>query len=279
MATIDPPRAIRVKTSTGWANLAYQGLDGGQGPIGPQGPPGPQGSAGTGVRYMGQVPTASALPPTGNTQGDEYVTADNSHVWIWNGSAWYDNGVASFGVGPQGPAGPAGAPGPTGPTGPAGVGMPTGSGCDWYGPTAPTGFLLCDGSAVSRTTYSALYAVIGNAYGSGDGSTTFNLPDCRGRLIVGYAPGGHADVNALGLNDGAALANRRVRHGHTNGVTATPAGLTLPAHTHGAGTLTGEIHNGGYDSAGVPWFALNTQTGYPDGTGQTWQKQINGATG
>lgn len=48
------------------------------------------------------------------------------------------------------------------------------------GPTAPTGWLLCDGSAVSRTTYATLFAAIGTTYGTGDGSTTFNLPDFRG---------------------------------------------------------------------------------------------------
>lgn len=53
------------------------------------------------------------------------------------------------------------------------------------GSAAPTGFLLCDGSAVSRTTYAALYAVIGTAYGVGDGATTFNLPDFRDRTLIG----------------------------------------------------------------------------------------------
>jgi microcystin-dependent protein len=62
----------------------------------------------------------------------------------------------------------------------------------WPSP-APPGWLVCDGSAVSRTTYDALFAVIGTAYGAGDGSTTFNLPDFRDRFPVGsgysYAAG------------------------------------------------------------------------------------------
>lgn len=53
------------------------------------------------------------------------------------------------------------------------------------GTTAPAGWLICNGSAVSRTTYAGLFAVIGTAYGSGDGSTTFNLPDGRGRNFYG----------------------------------------------------------------------------------------------
>ena len=55
-------------------------------------------------------------------------------------------------------------------------GVPTGTILPYGGSTAPNGFLLCDGSAVSRTTYAALYAVIGDVYGAGDGNSTFNLP-------------------------------------------------------------------------------------------------------
>lgn len=53
------------------------------------------------------------------------------------------------------------------------------------GSTIPTGWLLCDGNAVSRATYSELFTVIGTTYGTGDGSTTFNLPDLRNRFMVG----------------------------------------------------------------------------------------------
>jgi microcystin-dependent protein len=55
----------------------------------------------------------------------------------------------------------------------------------YAGATAPTGFLFCHGQAVSRTTYSALYAILGNSHGSGDGLTTFNLPDYRGSFLRG----------------------------------------------------------------------------------------------
>lgn len=63
-------------------------------------------------------------------------------------------------------------------------GMPIGSGCDYYGQTAPEGFLFADGSAISRTEYSELFKIIGTLYGAGDGSTTFNLPDKRKRMSV-----------------------------------------------------------------------------------------------
>ncbi len=64
-------------------------------------------------------------------------------------------------------------------------GNPAGTILSFAGATSPTGYLVCDGSAVSRTTYATLYAVIGNAWGSGDGTTTFNLPDLRGRFLRG----------------------------------------------------------------------------------------------
>jgi microcystin-dependent protein len=63
--------------------------------------------------------------------------------------------------------------------------VPTGSINAWSTNTAPTGWQLCDGTAVSRTTYAALFAVIGETYGVGDGTTTFNLPNLKGRAIVG----------------------------------------------------------------------------------------------
>ena len=70
------------------------------------------------------------------------------------------------------------------------VTTPTGALHIYGGTTAPTGWLLCDGSAVSRATYADLFGAIGTNFGSGDGSTTFNLPDMRGRVPVGYAASG-----------------------------------------------------------------------------------------
>lgn len=94
---------------------------------------------------------------------------------------------------------------PVSPTNPIAVGdndvrMPTASGAQFisattgmismYGGTAaPTGFLPCDGAAVSRTTYAALFTVIGTSYGVGDGTTTFNVPDGRGRTFIGSGTG------------------------------------------------------------------------------------------
>ncbi len=68
------------------------------------------------------------------------------------------------------------------------AGMQPGTSIEGWWSTVPSGYLLEDGSAVSRTTYSALFAVIGTTYGAGNGSTTFNLPDSRGRVGVNISP-------------------------------------------------------------------------------------------
>lgn len=68
--------------------------------------------------------------------------------------------------------------------------------------SAPTGWLLCDGSAVSRSTYANLYTLVGNAFGAGDGSTTFNLPDLRGRSVIGVGTGSGLSARTRGQTGG-----------------------------------------------------------------------------
>ena len=63
--------------------------------------------------------------------------------------------------------------------------LPVGAIVGWTTNTAPDNYLVCDGSAVSRITYADLFSVIGTTYGTGDGSTTFNLPNLKGRVPVG----------------------------------------------------------------------------------------------
>jgi microcystin-dependent protein len=69
------------------------------------------------------------------------------------------------------------------------TGVISGAILQWATGTAPTGYLLCDGSAVSRTTFATLFGIISTSYGAGDGSTTFNLPDMRGRAVIGVGTG------------------------------------------------------------------------------------------
>lgn len=82
---------------------------------------------------------------------------------------------------------------------------------------APSGWLECDGSAVSRTTYAALFSAIGTTYGTGDGSTTFNLPDLRGEFLRGWDHGRGVDSGrAIGTSQAAAIGP----HSHNaNGLT------------------------------------------------------------
>lgn len=92
--------------------------------------------------------------------------------------------------------------------------VPTGAVIPYAASAAPGGWLTCDGAAVSRTTYAKLFGVVGTTYGTGDGSTTFNVPDMQGRMPVGK--GTHVDVDVLGDSDGiATVANRRPKHKHT----------------------------------------------------------------
>jgi microcystin-dependent protein len=76
----------------------------------------------------------------------------------------------------------------------AASGVPSGSITAFAGSSAPSGWLLCDGSAVSRATYAALFAAIDTTFGAGDGSTTFNLPDARGKNPVGAGSGSLSDT-------------------------------------------------------------------------------------
>lgn len=97
------------------------------------------------------------------------------------------------------------------------------------GANAPTGWLMCDGSAVSRTTFAELFASIGTTYGTGDSSTTFNLPDLRGRVAAGKD------------NMGGTPANRLTAAGA--GITGTSLGATGGSQTHTLTTAQMPAHN------------------------------------
>ena len=90
------------------------------------------------------------------------------------------------------------------------------------GGAAPTGWLVCDGAAISRTTYAALFAQIGEIWGVGDGSTTFNKPDLRGRVPRGVAASGTGD--AVGETFGSDT--------HTHNVDPPPTNTDNDTHNH-----------------------------------------------
>lgn len=99
------------------------------------------------------------------------------------------------------------------------------------GSSAPTGFLLCGGQAVSRTTYSDLFAVVGTTYGVGDGSSTFNLPDLQGRVVAGKDDMSGSSANRLTDQTGGLNGDTLGDTGGTESHTLTTA--QLPAHSHG----------------------------------------------
>lgn len=131
--------------------------------------------------------------------------------------------------------------------------------------SAPTGYLKCNGAAYSRTTYAALFALIGVTFGAGDGSTTFNVPDFRAEFIRGLDDGRGVDTSrALG----AAQASQNLAHNHAitdpghNHSHSDPGhahSVSDPGHTHGiqrGGTGSG----GPYASSSMP----NTPTNLTD---------------
>jgi microcystin-dependent protein len=113
-----------------------------------------------------------------------------------------------------------------------GAATPTGSVLAFAGSAAPTGFLMCNGAAVSRTTYAALFGVIGTAYGAGDGVGTFNVPDMRQKFPLGKAAAGTGST--LGAAGGA------IDHTHT-GAAHTHTYTDVIDHTHAIG-ITDPTH-------------------------------------
>lgn len=101
--------------------------------------------------------------------------------------------------------------------------MPTGSVHMFPVNSVLAGFLECNGAVVSRTTYAALFAVLGITYGAGDGSTTFGLPDYRGEFLRGWD-------NGRGVDSGRAIATTQAEETNKDGVSATTN--TLGSHTH-----------------------------------------------
>lgn len=134
---------------------------------------------------------------------------------------------------------------------------PVGTVLAFAGTTAPSGWLMCDGSAVSRTTYRNLFALVETTYGVGDGSTTFGLPDLRGKVIAGFWSG-----SANFGNFGATVGNEN----HTLTVSE------IPSHDH-PGTYSSLVWNlngaNGTNSNTAGGLAANTTPGIvPQGGGQ-----------
>lgn len=130
------------------------------------------------------------------------------------------------------------------------------------GSTAPSGWLLCYGQAVSRTTYADLFSALGTTYGTGDGSTTFNLPDLRGRTIAGQDDMGGTSANRLTNQTGGLNGDTLGATGGSETHTLTEA--QMPSHTHSGGLSVRTVDPsqvGGY-SGSTPALEAATVTNY-----------------
>lgn len=146
--------------------------------------------------------------------------------------------------------------------------VPTGGIIAYGAASAPTGFLLCDGSLVSRATYADLFGVISTTYGAGNGSTTFGLPNLVGRFPLGVAASGTGST--LG-GTGGAIDHTHTGPSHTHGVTVTRDGW---GSTLNSPSTTGRLNVG--DAAGAGQFSSSYQptadltvTSAAGGTGNT----------
>lgn len=143
----------------------------------------------------------------------------------------------------------------------------------YAGATAPDGWLLADGSAVSRTDYEDLFTAIGVTYGIGDGSTTFNVPNLKGRVVVGL-DGADTAFDALGETGGTATHTHTATTDSSGAHTHTVASHTHtgpshthtgPSHTHSGPSHTHSISSDGshnHDSAGGGSFLPGGATAF-----------------
>ena len=138
--------------------------------------------------------------------------------------------------------------------------VPSGVILEFAGAAAPSGYAMCDGTVVSRTgTYAALFAAIGTAYGAGDGATTFNLPNRKGRVGVGR-DAAQAEFDVLGETGGAK--------------TVTLTTNEMPNHSHPVtGTASGSVSSsGGTTAASTTADAAGAHTH----TTRTWGRAVSG---
>lgn len=145
---------------------------------------------------------------------------------------------------------------------------PTGAVTAFAGSSAPTGWLICDGSAVSRSTYADLFAIVSTTYGSGNGSTTFNIPNLKGKVPVGYNSS-ETEFDTLGETGGAKTHTLTIPEipSHTHDIysstTASDTDWVRPTITADSKTTTtaksivNSTGGGGAHNNLQPYIALN----------------------
>jgi microcystin-dependent protein len=150
---------------------------------------------------------------------------------------------------------------------PAAQAVPTGAILPYGAASAPSGFLLCDGSAVSRATYAALFAVLSTTFGAGDGSTTFNVPDLRQKFPLGKATAGTGST--LG-GSGGTIDHTHTGPSHTHSVAVPYAGWGTQVNTPPlAAKLQAGGSGAGSEASATQATGDQSVTSVADGTGAT----------
>ncbi len=147
---------------------------------------------------------------------------------------------------------------------------PTGTILAFGGSSAPVGYLLCAGTAISRTTYAALFAVIGTTYGVGDGSTTFNIPNTQGVFLRGA---GSQTISGISYSStlGASQGDQMQGHWHT----VTGGGSANIVGVGGSGSPNVNTSGGGFSYVGVTSPSSDGTNGTPRTGGETRPANIS----
>jgi microcystin-dependent protein len=133
-------------------------------------------------------------------------------------------------------------------------GIPTATIVPWSSASVPTGFLECNGQAVSRSTYSALFAIVASTYGGGDGSSTFNVPNLQDNVAVGKS-NNKALASTGGANTVAVAASGNIAGSTANATLSTPQ---LASHQHPNGGTNNNPVGAGNDGGSSKASAANT---------------------
>jgi len=154
----------------------------------------------------------------------------------------------------------------------------------WGKSTAPAGYVLCDGTAISRTTYADLFAIIASTYGAGNGSTTFNVPDLQGKMPQGYdgstynmaGTGGANTVTVAVTNNQAASSTDTLAVSVTGSISNTSLSTAqLASHSHSQG-MGPSMSGPGYPQSRYNVIGLGNTGSTGSGTGHTHSHTLSG---